>query len=166
MIISHIVATDLNGAIGKDNKLPWHLPEDLKFFKATTQGKIMIMGRKTFDSIGRLLPGRFHIVITRQSLNSENPMLKYVSSLDEALKMAKSLIGQWPEEVFILGGGEIFTQSIDLVDRIYLTKIEKVVEGDCFYPKVDFSKFNIDKEDHFHTSEKFSIRTYCRKDHQ
>jgi dihydrofolate reductase len=166
MILSHIVATDLNGAIGKDNKLPWHLPEDLKFFKATTQGKIMIMGRKTFDSIGRLLPGRFHIVITRQRLKSDNPMLRYVSSLDEGLKMAQNLIGQWPEEVFILGGGEIFTQSVDLVDRIYLTKIEKVVEGDCFYPKVDFSKFNIDKEDHFHTSEKFTIRTYCRKDHQ
>jgi dihydrofolate reductase len=166
MILSHIVATDLNGAIGKDNKLPWHLPEDLKFFKATTQGKIMIMGRKTFDSIGRLLPGRFHIVITRQRLKSDNPMLRYVSSLDEGLKMAQNLIGQWPEEVFILGGGEIFTQSVDLVDRIYLTKIEKVVEGDCFYPKVDFSKFIIDKEDHFHTSEKFTIRTYCRKDHQ
>ena len=166
MILSHIVATDLNGAIGKDNKLPWHLPEDLKFFKATTQGKVMIMGRKTFESIGRLLPGRFHIVITRQHRLSDNPLLRFVSSLDEAIKQAKTLIGEWPEEVFILGGGEIFSQSIDLVDRIYLTKIEKTVDGDCFYPQVDFSKFNIDKEDHFHTSEKFTIRRYCRKDNQ
>jgi dihydrofolate reductase len=85
MILSHIVAMDRNGAIGKDNKLPWHLPEDLKFFKETTQGKIMIMGRKTFDSIGRILPGRFHIVITRQNLKSENSNLLYVSSWDEAL---------------------------------------------------------------------------------
>jgi dihydrofolate reductase len=166
MILSHIVATDLNGAIGKDNKLPWHLPEDLKFFKATTQGKVMIMGRKTFESIGRLLPGRFHIVVSRQVRTSDNPLLKFVSSLDEAIKLAQTLIGEWPEEVFILGGGEIFAQSMGLVDRIYLTKIEKVVEGDCFYPDVDFSKFNIDKEDHFQTSEKFTIRRYCRKDHQ
>lgn len=166
MILSHIVATDLNGAIGKDNKLPWHLPEDLKFFKETTQGKILIMGRKTFDSIGRLLPGRMHLVITRQPLNSNDKMLEYVSSLDAALQRAQSLIGAWPDEVFILGGGEIFQQSLELADRIYMTKIEKVVQGDTFYPQVDFSKFELQKQNHFQTSEKFSISLYCRKDDQ
>lgn len=166
MILSHIVATDQKRAIGKDNKLPWHLPEDLKFFKETTQGKIMIMGRKTFDSIGRLLPGRLHIVITRQDKNSDNNQLRFVSSLDKAIELAKSLIGPWPEEVFILGGGEIFQQSVHLVNRIYLTRIEKTVEGDCFYPVVDFSLFELKSQNHFQTSEKFSISLYCRKDHQ
>ncbi len=166
MILSHIVATDLNGAIGKDNKLPWHLPEDLKFFKETTQGKIIIMGRKTFDSIGRLLPGRMHLVITRQQKTSDNDNLMYVSSLDEAIRKAGTLIGKWPSEVFILGGGEIFQQSIHMVNKIYLTKIEKTVDGDCFYPQVDFSLFDLEKQNHFHTSEKFSISLYCRKNQQ
>lgn len=163
MILSHIVAMDSNGAIGKDNKLPWHLPEDLKFFKETTQGKIMIMGRKTFDSIGRILPGRFHIVITRQNLKSENPNLVYVSSWDNAIKIAQSLIPKWPEEIFIIGGAEIFKQTLDQMDRLYLTKIDKTVDGDCFYPNVKWDQFELKKQTHFETSEKFSINLYCRK---
>jgi len=163
MILSHIVATDLQGVIGKDNKLPWHLPEDLKFFKETTFGKILIMGRKTFESIGRLLPGRFHIVITRQGLKSHNENLIYVSSLDEALQEARRRIPQWPDEVFILGGGEVFQQTLGQVDRIYLTKIEKNYSGDTFYPQVDWSQFDLVRKSHFETSEKFSINLYCRK---
>jgi len=163
MILSHILAMDQNRAIGKDNKLPWHLPEDLKFFKETTQGKIMIMGRKTFDSLGRVLPGRFHIVITRQDLNSDHERVRYVSSLDEAIKISQQMIPQWPDEVFIIGGAEIFKQSIDRVDRIYLTKIEKTVDGDTFYPEVNWNEFDLVKQSHFETSEKFSISEYRRK---
>ncbi|MFN8790787.1 MAG: dihydrofolate reductase [Bdellovibrionales bacterium] len=163
MILSHIVATDPKGVIGKDNKLPWHLPEDLKFFKETTFGKVLIMGRKTFESIGRLLPGRFHIVITRQSLVSQNENLIYVSSLDEALLEARRRIPAWPEEVFILGGGEIFQQTLGQVDRIYLTKIERQFPGDTFYPQVDWSQFDLVRQSQFETSEKFSINLYCRK---
>lgn len=163
MILSHILAMDQNQAIGKDNKLPWHLPEDLKFFKETTQGKIMIMGRKTFDSLGRVLPGRFHIVITRQNLKSDHERVVYVSSLDEAVKLARQMIPQWPEEVFIIGGAEIFKQSLELVDRIYLTKIEKTVDGDTFYPNVDWKDFDLIQQSHFETSEKFSINIYRRK---
>ncbi len=163
MILSHIVATAHNGVIGKDNKLPWHLPEDLKFFKETTQGKILIMGRKTFDSLGRPLPNRFHIVVTRQNLQSAQEKVRYVSSLDEAFQLAQKMIPPWPEEVFILGGGEIFQQTLTLVDRIYLTKIDKDVDGDSFYPEVDWSLFDLVKSDQFETSEKFSINHYCRK---
>lgn len=166
MILSHIVAIDQNWAIGKDNKLPWHLPEDLKFFKETTSGKIMIMGRKTFDSIGRILPGRLHIVISRQPLQSQNENLHYVSSLESALDLAKKLIPKWPEEVFILGGGEIFKQTTEIVDRVYLTKIEKIVDGDCFYPPLKFDQFDLERQNHFKTSESFSISLYCRKDGQ
>lgn len=163
MILNHILAMDKQGVIGKDNKLPWHLPEDLKFFKDTTQGKILIMGRKTFDSLGRVLPGRFHIVITRQSLKSEHERVIYVSSLDEALDAAKKLIPQWPEEVFIIGGAEIFKQSLPIVDQIYLTKIDKNVDGDCFYPSVDWNQFDLIQQSQFETSEKFSINLYRRK---
>lgn len=163
MILSHILAIDNQGAIGKDNKLPWHLPEDLKFFKETTQGKIMIMGRKTFDSLGRVLPGRLHIVITRQHLKSDHERVVYVSSLDQAIQLAKKFIPEWPDEIFIIGGAEIFKQSLDQVDQIYLTKIDKVVDGDTFYPEVDWAKFDLIKHSQFETSEKFSINLYRRK---
>lgn len=163
MILSHIVAVDKNWAIGKDNKLPWHLPEDLKFFKETTSGKIMIMGRKTFDSLGRLLPGRMHIVISRSSPVSNNENLIYVSSLDAAIALAKSMIPKWPNEVFIMGGGEIYRQSIDLIDRLYLTQIDKVVDGDTFYSPPNFNLFTLEKQNHFKTTENFAISLYCRK---
>jgi dihydrofolate reductase len=163
MILSHIVAVDKNWAIGKDNKLPWHLPEDLKFFKETTSGKIMIMGRKTFDSLGRLLPGRMHIVISRSPIESTKENLVYVSSLDKAIELANSMIPKWPSEVFIMGGGEIYKQSMDLVDRLYLTQIDKVVDGDTFYPTPQLDLFTLESQNQYSTSENFKISKYCRK---
>lgn len=163
MILSHIVAVDKNWAIGKDNKLPWHLPEDLKFFKETTSGKIMIMGRKTFESLGRLLPGRMHIVISRSNLESDIENLIYVSSLDKAIELAKTMIPKWPDEVFIMGGGEIYKQSMDLIDRLYLTQIDKVVDGDTFYPTPQFNLFTLESKNLYKTSESFVISKYCRK---
>ena len=115
MIVSSIVATSLNHAIGKDNQLLWHLPADLKFFKSTTMGCPVIMGRKTFQSIGRTLPGRQNVVITRdKTFNSDNQFdLMVVGSLDEALVKLHA-----EKEVFIIGGGEIYKQSMDTVDNI------------------------------------------------
>lgn len=136
MILSHIVAAAENGVIGKDNQLLWHFPEDLKYFKKRTTGKIMIMGRKTFDSFkGKPLPNRYHIVITRNQKESTKPNVCYVSSLPEAYRKAESLImsGHWPEEVMVIGGGEIYRQSFKDIDFIYITRIPGAYQGDTTY---------------------------------
>lgn len=163
MIISHIVAVDQKNGIGKNNGLLLSIPEDMKHFRETTKGKIMIMGRKTFDSLGKPLPGRYHIVITRQILKSIHPMVTYVSSLDEAYKKAESIISEWPEEVFVVGGAEIYKQSLSRTDRIYLSKIEKTFDADTFYPEVNWNEFKLEKQTHYETSPKFSMSLYCRK---
>lgn len=138
MTISLIVAASLNHGIGKDNQLPWHLPADLKFFKKTTMGCPVIMGRKTFQSIGRTLPGRKNVVITRDnSFNSDGAFdIILASGLDDALAR---LAGE--SEVFIIGGGEIFRQSIERADYIYLTVVDTVLEADVFFPVIDPGKF-------------------------
>lgn len=140
MILSSIVATSLNHAIGKNNQLLWHLPADLKFFKNTTMGCPVIMGRKTFQSIGRTLPGRKNIVITRDNtFNADNQFdLIVVGSIDEALVKLHS-----EKEVFIIGGGEIYKQTIDSVDTIYLTLVNTVIDGDVFFPEIDKNKFDL-----------------------
>ena len=140
MIVSSIVATSLNRAIGKDNKLLWHLPADLKFFKTTTMGCPVIMGRKTFQSIGRTLPGRKNVVITRdKTFNSDNQYdILVVGSLDEALVKLHS-----EKEVFIIGGGEIYKQSMDSVDTIYLTLVNMTTDADVYFPEIDLSKFDL-----------------------
>ncbi len=140
MIVSIIVATSLNHAIGKDNQLLWHLPADLKFFKTTTMGCPVVMGRKTFQSIGRTLPGRQNVVITRdKNFNADNQFdLTVVGSIDEALVKLHA-----EKEVFILGGGEIYKQSIDSVDTIYITLVHTVIDGDVYFPEIDKSKFDL-----------------------
>lgn len=140
MIVSIIVATSLNHAIGKDNQLLWHLPADLKFFKTTTMGCPVVMGRKTFQSIGRTLPGRQNVVITRdKNFNADNQFdLTVVGSIDEALVKLHA-----EKEVFIIGGGEIYKQSIDSVDTIYITLVHTVIDGDVYFPEIDKSKFDL-----------------------
>jgi len=140
MIVSSIVATSLNHAIGKDNKLLWHLPADLKFFKTTTMGCPVIMGRKTFQSIGKTLPGRKNVVVTRdKNFNSDNQFdILVVGSLDEALVKLHS-----ENEVFIIGGGEIYQQSMDSVDTIYLTLVNTVIDADVYFPIIDKTKFDL-----------------------
>ena len=128
-MIYHVVAVSKNGVIGKDGKLPWHFPADLKFFKNLTTGHTVIMGRKTFDSIGKPLPNRENIVISRQS-RSGMPGVEFVTSIDAALKRAQK------GEVFIIGGDSIYRETIGLVDGIYLTRISQDYEGDAFYPGV------------------------------
>ena len=140
MKVSIIVATSLNHAIGKDNQLLWHLPADLKFFKTTTMGCPVVMGRKTFQSIGRTLPGRQNVVITRdKNFNSDKQFdLTVVGSIDEALVKLNA-----EKEIFIIGGGEIYKQSIDSVDIIYNTLVNTVIDGDVYFPEIDHSKFDL-----------------------
>ena len=135
MILSHIVAVSENGVIGADNKLLWRFTEDTAYFKKRTTGKIIIMGRKTFDSFGKPLPQRFHIVISRKSYDSSDEKVKYVSSLNEAYQLADKLTmsGEWPEEVMIVGGGEIYRESLAETNFIYLTRIPGNYDGDTTY---------------------------------
>lgn len=133
--ISIIAALSKNRVIGKDNKLIWHLPEDLKRFKTLTSGHPIIMGRKTFESIGKPLPNRTNIVITKDSgMHPRGVILKH--NIEDAIKEAKKIE---KEEIFIIGGGQIYQQSIKLADRLYLTIIDKNFEGDAFFP--DYSDF-------------------------
>ncbi len=163
MILSHIAAIDQKNGLGKDNDLLVKIPEDQKFFRETTKGKVLIMGRKTFDSLGKPLIGRYHIVVTRQALQSDNPLVTYVSSLDEAYKKARSLISEWPDEVFIIGGAEIYKQSLPQTGKLYLSKIEKAFDADAFYPNVNWNEFELTQENHFETTPPFTVCIYCRK---
>ncbi|NVH78545.1 dihydrofolate reductase, partial [Paraburkholderia sp. JPY432] len=117
-----------NGVIGRENKLPWHLPEDFKRFKETTYGAPVIMGRKTYESIGRLLPGRKNIIISRDA-SRLIPGAWVTHSLQEALNEAGPV-----GEVFILGGGEIYRLALPLADRLYLTEVDVEIDGDAFFP--------------------------------
>ncbi|WP_339258124.1 dihydrofolate reductase [Lysinibacillus sp. FSL K6-3209] len=127
-MISLIVAHDHNHVIGYENGMPWHLPGDLQYFKQKTMGKPMIMGRKTFESIGRPLPGRRNIVVTRDA-NYRADGIETATSIEEALALA----GDVPE-IMIIGGEQIFRLSMELTDRIYITKINHSFKGDTFFP--------------------------------
>ncbi|WP_259067411.1 dihydrofolate reductase [Mucilaginibacter sp. X4EP1] len=129
MIVSIVVAISENHVIGKDNKLLWYLPNDLKHFKNITTGHTVIMGRKTYDSVGKPLPKRRNIIITRQNITIEG--CEVVSSIEAALALCAD-----EEEVFIVGGAEIYKQSLHLTDRIYLTIVHKEFEGDSFFPEI------------------------------
>lgn len=128
--ISIIVATDRNGLIGKGNQLPWRLPADLKRFKQVTMGKSIVMGRKTHQSIGRPLPGRSNIVVTRDpEYRAEGCTV--VTSLNEALSAAGEV-----EEVMIIGGATLYEQALPQTDRIYLTQVHAELEGDTWFPEL------------------------------
>jgi dihydrofolate reductase len=132
-MVSLIVATSLNNAIGKDNKMLWHLPEDFKYFKNTTWGMPIIMGRKTFESIGKALPGRTNIVITNnKNWHAEN--VEVVHTIEDAITLAKKTNAT---EIFITGGAEIYKQSISIADKIYITKVNTNIDGDTFFPEID-----------------------------
>lgn len=135
MILSHIVAVSENEVIGRDNTLIWHIPEDLAYFKKRTTGKIMLMGRKTFESLRQPLPKRFHIVVSRTVQDSPYENVKFTSSLTEAYALAEKLTlsGQWPEEVMVVGGAQIYKETMKDVDFLYITRIPGTYEGDSFY---------------------------------
>jgi len=139
MIISIVVAVSENGVIGKDNKLIWHLPVDLKFFKDKTSGHHIIMGRKTYESVGRPLPNRVNIVISRSA--------DYIAEGCIVVHSIKEAIGAVVDdsEVFICGGAEIYKEALDVADRMYLTRVHHEFEGDTFFPDFD-SRIWIEKE--------------------
>ena len=130
-ILSMVVATANNRVIGKDNDMPWHLPADLAYFKKTTLGKPVIMGRKTYESIGRPLPGRQNIVISRD-INYKAEGVETVSSVDAALALVSEV-----EEVMVIGGGAIYQHCLPAADRLYITHIEAEIEGDTQFPFYD-----------------------------
>jgi len=132
-IVSHIVAHTKNHVIGKDNKMPWHLPADLKFFKKTTMGKPIIMGRKTFESIGRPLPGRLNIIITRNKEFQAKGVEVTHSVLSALLLAARESDA---EEIMIVGGANLYQQTLPYIDRVYQTRIDVEMEGDVFYPQL------------------------------
>lgn len=133
-IISLIVAASDNDVIGINNQLPWYLPKDLAYFKKITSGNSIIMGRKTYESIGKALPNRQNIVITRQANYHLNDAI-VTNSLAGAIDIAES------EQVFIIGGAEIFRQSLDVATHIYLNRIKTTVEGDTFLPQIDWNQW-------------------------
>ncbi|MGG0187742.1 dihydrofolate reductase [Bacillus rhizoplanae] len=135
-MISLLVAMDKNRLIGKDNQLPWHLPADLAYFKKVTMGHPIIMGRKTFESIGRPLPGRTNIILTRNK-NYEMEGCEVIHSIDDVQKMDE----QMNEEIFVIGGAEIFKEVLPFADRLYITKIEEVFEGDTFFPEINYDEW-------------------------
>jgi dihydrofolate reductase len=136
MIISLIVAASTNNAIGKDNKLLWHLPNDMKFFKNTTWGMPVVMGRKTFEALaGEPLPGRFNYVITRnKDWHPQREKVQVASNLPAAIELAKETDCK---EAFVIGGGEIYKEAMTIADRIYMTRVHAVLEGDTFFPVID-----------------------------
>lgn len=133
--VSVIAAVARNRVIGVDNRLPWHLPEDLAHFKAVTLGHPVLMGRKTFDSLGRPLPGRSNVVITRNR-DYRPDGAKTAASIDAALELCAG-----SDEVFFIGGAELYAQVIPLADRLYLTEVDIDAEGDAWFPEYDGSAF-------------------------
>ncbi len=133
MLISQIAAMARNRVIGRDNRLPWHMPDDLAWFFRITRGHHIIMGRRNFEANGKALPNRTNIVVTRNK-NYQAPGCVVVHALDEAIGYARD---HGEEEAFIVGGGEIYAATLPLADRIYLTIIDTEVEGDTYFPELD-----------------------------
>lgn len=160
-MISLLVAHDPNRVIGKDNKLPWHIPADLRYFKEKTIGKGIVMGRKTFESIGRPLPQRRNIVVTRNpDFTAEGADV--VHSLDEAIKLAEEV----HEEVMIIGGEEIFRLTLPKAGRLYITEVHVPFEGDTFFPDYESSGWKLVSSSERHESNgiPFSYLIYERSD--
>ena len=139
MRLSAITAISQNNIIGKNNSLPWHLPADMRFFKKTTMGHPIIMGRKTYESFKKALPGRTNIVVTRQT-NYSLTDATVVHSLEEAINEAQKIES---EEAFILGGAQIFEQSLPLIERLYLTRIYEAFDGDIEFPEFDVTQWEM-----------------------
>jgi dihydrofolate reductase len=183
--VSSIVAMAQNRVIGKDNTLIWHIPADLKHFKKTTMGKPIIMGRKSYESIGKPLPGRANIVVSRSfktlsvegtshfsamesvapdlyKQTDEGPFL--YTTIDEAIAAAKQTAQkQNLDEIFITGGGEIYKQTLPITERLYLTLIHKDYEGDTFFPAFDWNEWNITSEEKHEGDPAFTFFTLERK---
>lgn len=164
--VALIVALSENRCIGRNNKLPWHLPNDLQYFKRTTMGCPIIMGRKTWESLGCALPGRTNIVITRQA-DYQAEGGRVVATLAEALRLAQDVaLIDGAERVMVIGGGEVFRESLPLADYLYLTEVHAQIDGDVFFPEVDMSGWVEEAREDFNASETnpypYSFVRYCR----
>lgn len=160
-MITLIAAAAENNALGKNNDLIWHLPDDFKRFKAITSGHYIIMGRKTFESFPKPLPNRTHVIVTRQkNYNPENCIV--VNSLEKAIEICPK-----DEDVFVIGGGEIYQQSIAIADKIELTRVHSTFEADTFFPEIDNTIWELVQEEFHPKDEKhlfdFSFQTYLKK---
>ncbi len=159
-MISLIAAMDKNNVIGYENDMPWSLPNDLRHFKEVTSHHTIVMGRKTYESIGRPLPNRLNIILSRSDYQTQD-QVKVISSIDEIKQMAKS------EEIFVIGGGTIYEQFLPFADKLYITRIEAEFEGDTYFPQFDLKDWEVidkkpgivnEKNKHDHT-----FYTYSRK---
>jgi len=171
-MLSLIVVVAANGAIGKDNVMPWRLPEELKYFKKTTMGKTLIMGRKTFESLPGILPNRRHIVITSDlGYAGSHPGIETATSLEEAIAKAQvawansSALTERPapseDEAFIIGGGRVYREALPLCERLYITEIYADFEADTFFPEVDYSKYELVSQSEIFNENGVSYRFLC-----
>ena len=161
--LSLVVAASANNAIGKNNQLLWHLPKDLKFFKNKTWGMVVVMGRKTYESVDKPLPGRVNIVITSKAgWKAEGVWV--ATDLEDGIGQAKTTNCK---EILIIGGGEIYKQAIPAADKIYMTRVHAVLEGDTFFPVIDDTEWMLKENTDFKADEKhaydFSFQTWERK---
>jgi dihydrofolate reductase len=161
-MLTIIAAASENNALGKDNQLVWHLPEDFKRFKTLTSGHYIIMGRKTFESFPKPLPNRTHIIITRQADYEVPEGCIVVSGLQEAIAICPK-----NEEAFVIGGGEIYQQSLELVNKIDITRVHTSLEADTFFPAIETTKWKLVFEEFHPKDEKhdydFTFLTYVKR---
>lgn len=176
MKVIAIAAVSKNGVIGKGSGLPWDIPEDMKYFRESTKGQIIIMGRKTFDSLGKPLPHRENAVITRnedwEPILAETQKVSVFKDLKVAIDHYQNLKNQFPgKDIFIIGGAQIYGISFDLIDELWLTEIEQNVEGDVLFPQYSDGKFldqrfvlsSKDKQADLSSSYRYSFNRYGRK---
>jgi dihydrofolate reductase len=161
MTLSLVVAASSNNVIGRDGGLPWHLPDDLRQFKRLTTGKAVIMGRSTYESIGRPLPDRRNIVMTRNAEYVADGC-DVVSSVSEAMDAVEGV-----EEVMIIGGGQVYRDFLPLADRIYLTRVQAELEGDTYFPEIDEAAWRLVSSEHHAADEKhryaFDVMVFERR---
>jgi dihydrofolate reductase len=161
-MLTIIAAASENNALGKDNQLLWHLPEDFKRFKTLTSGHYIVMGRKTFESFPKPLPNRTHIIITRQNDYQAPDGCIVVSSLEKAMALCPA-----NEEAFVIGGGEIYQQAINIVDKIDVTRVHTTIDADTFFPEIDTNIWKLVFEEFHPKDEKhafdFTFLTYVRR---
>ena len=166
MIISHLVALSNNLVIGVNNDLPWKLKKDLQHFSAYTQNKAIVMGRKTFESIGRPLPNRKNVVISSTIASMHE--VQIVNSLEQGITEAENWNKEnnLVQEVILIGGGYVFKESINIVNKLVLTKVNCDIDGDVFYPKIDLEEWTMTSIEPFKKDEEneydFSVETYIR----
>lgn len=166
MIISHLVALSNNLVIGVDNDLPWRLKKDLQHFSSYTQNKAIIMGRKTFESIGRPLPNRKNIILS-SSLNQMDDV-DITKNLEDAMQVAKNWNAAMnsSDEIVLIGGGHVFKETINIVNKLVLTRVDCEIEGDVHYPEIDLTNWNMDSSQSFYKDSEneynFKIETYSK----